>query len=146
MQKYQVEKILDDCLSHSENEVIEFKEAKNDYDFEKIGKYFSAISNEANLKNVPYGWLIFGIQDKNHTVIGSNYRNNRQRLDNLKGELARQTTNQITFIEIYEVFRDNKRILLFQIPACLNGIPTAFQGHYYARNGEEITPLSIEKL
>jgi ATP-dependent DNA helicase RecG len=32
----------------AENEVVEFKEAKNDYHFEKIGKYFSALSNEAN--------------------------------------------------------------------------------------------------
>ncbi len=27
----------------AENEVFEFKEAKNDYNFEKIGKYFSAL-------------------------------------------------------------------------------------------------------
>ena len=33
-----------------ENECIEFKEAKNNFDFEELGKYFSALSNEANLK------------------------------------------------------------------------------------------------
>ena len=32
-----------------ETEVVEFKEAKNQYDFNKLGKYFSALSNEANL-------------------------------------------------------------------------------------------------
>lgn len=32
-----------------ESEVVEFKEAKNGYDFAKLGKYFSALSNEANL-------------------------------------------------------------------------------------------------
>jgi hypothetical protein len=35
----------------AENEVVEFKEAKNGYDFNKLGKYFSALSNEANLKH-----------------------------------------------------------------------------------------------
>ena len=33
----------------AETEYIEFKEAKNDYGFDKVGKYFSALSNEANL-------------------------------------------------------------------------------------------------
>jgi ATP-dependent DNA helicase RecG len=37
---------------NNENEILEFKEAKNNYDFDKLGKYFSALSNEANLSNV----------------------------------------------------------------------------------------------
>ena len=32
----------------AETEVVEFKEAKNSYDFNKLGKYFSALANEAN--------------------------------------------------------------------------------------------------
>ncbi|BAH08282.1 transcriptional regulator [Clostridium kluyveri] len=39
-----------------ENECVEFKEAKNDFSFEELGKYFSALSNEANLKNKRYAW------------------------------------------------------------------------------------------
>ena len=35
--------------TNDENEILEYKEAKNQYDFDKIGKYFSALSNEANL-------------------------------------------------------------------------------------------------
>lgn len=46
----------------AENEVVEFKEAKNDYDFSKLGKYFSALSNEANLKGKEDAWLIFGVE------------------------------------------------------------------------------------
>ncbi|MCP4132823.1 MAG: hypothetical protein GY754_17790, partial [bacterium] len=34
----------------SETEIVEFKEAKSNYSFDKIGKYFSGLSNEANLK------------------------------------------------------------------------------------------------
>ena len=40
----------------SETEWIEFKEAKNNFDFDDLGKYFSALSNEANLKNQSSGW------------------------------------------------------------------------------------------
>lgn len=45
----------------AENEIVEFKEAKNGYDFNKLGKYLSALSNEANLKGKPYAWLVFDV-------------------------------------------------------------------------------------
>ena len=130
----------------SENEIVEFKEAKNSYDFSKLGKYFSALSNEANLKNQPYGWLIFGIKDKDHSIVGSQYRASKKDLDKLKGEIANKTTNRISFIEIYELLLPNGRVVMFQIPAAPKGIPTAFDGHYYARDGEELVPLNIEKI
>lgn len=41
----------------AENEVVEFKEAKRGYDFRKLGKYFSALCNEANLKRQDSAWL-----------------------------------------------------------------------------------------
>lgn len=130
----------------SENEVVEFKEAKNNYDFSKLGKYFSAICNEASLCGKPYGWLIFGVEDNKHTIVGSNYRTNRGDLDKLKGEIANKTTNRITFIEIHEVIKEGLRVLMFQIPAAPSGIPVSFDGHYYARDGEELVPLNLEKI
>lgn len=142
-----IENILDELLAlSSENEVVEFKEAKNQYDFSKLGKYFSALSNEANLKNKPFGWLVFGIEDKKHVVVGSQFRKSRTDLDKLKGEIANKTTNRITYIDIHEMFREGKRILMFQIPASPRGLPIAFEGHYYARDGEELCPLNLEKL
>jgi ATP-dependent DNA helicase RecG len=72
----------------AETEVFEFKEAKTDYSFANLGKYFSALSNEANLKGSPHAWLIFGIKDKGRTVVGSRFRQNRKDLDSLKGEIA----------------------------------------------------------
>ncbi|MEN9613497.1 MAG: hypothetical protein RLZZ628_4311 [Bacteroidota bacterium] len=51
--------ILDKLIKlPSETECVEFKEAKNTYDFSKLGKYFSALSNEANLKGKKCAWLI----------------------------------------------------------------------------------------
>ena len=50
----------------AENEIVEFKEAKTGYDFTKLGKYFSALSNEANLKGKPHAWLVFGVENKKH--------------------------------------------------------------------------------
>ena len=79
----------------AENEVVEFKEAKNGYDFTKLGKYFSALSNEANLKRQKSAWLVFGVNDK-QVVVGSQFRPNRKDLDHLKEEIANKTTNRIT--------------------------------------------------
>jgi ATP-dependent DNA helicase RecG len=129
-----------------ENEVVEFKEAKNTFDFGKLGKYFSALSNEANLKGKPYAWLVFGIENKQHKIVGSQYRPARKDLDNLKTEIANKTTNRITFIEIYELYLPEGRVLMFQIPAAPKGYPIAFEGHYYGRDNEELVPLNLEEL
>ena len=147
MNNQQLDKILDDLLAlPSETEWVEFKHASKDYSFEKIGKYFSAISNEANLKNQSSGWLVFGVEDRKHKVAGTQYRLNRKMLDRLKHEIAQQTTSSITFTEIYEHFREGKRILFFQIPAAPRGIPVSWQGHMYGRDGESLVALSLTKI
>lgn len=47
----------------AENEIVEFKEAKNNFEFDRLGKYFSALSNEANIKNKSCAWLILGVDN-----------------------------------------------------------------------------------
>jgi len=130
----------------AETEVFEFKEAKNTYDFNRLGEYFSALSNEANLKGRPHAWLIFGIKDKGRTIVGSLFRPDRKDLDSLKGEIARKTTNRITFIEIHELYLPEGRVLMLEIPAAPKGLPIAFEGHYYGRDGEELSPLNLEEI
>lgn len=133
-------------LHKPENEIVEFKEAKTTYDFSKLGKYFSALSNEANLQGKPNAWLIFGVIDKTRTVIGSQFRLQRSDLDSLKGGIANKTTGRITFVEIYEVTVEEKRVIMFEIPAAPKGIPIAFDGHYYGRDGEELSALNLEEI
>ncbi|MCU0646098.1 MAG: ATP-binding protein [bacterium] len=82
-----------------ETEWLEFKLAERNFHFDDLGKYFSALSNEANLKNKDCGWLIFGVND-NRKIIGTQYRKNRAELESLKSEIAKHTTGNITFIEI----------------------------------------------
>lgn len=146
MTAIELQETLSLLLASSENEVVEFKEAKNNYDFNKLGKYFSAISNEANLAVISCGWLIFGVRDSDHAVVGSSFKAMRKELDKLKGDIANKTTNRISYIEIHELNTPDGRVVLFQIPAAPRGIPIAFDGHYYARDGEELVPLNIEKI
>ncbi|HLP48235.1 MAG TPA: RNA-binding domain-containing protein, partial [Candidatus Kapabacteria bacterium] len=145
--KEQLLSILEELREQpSENEVFEFKEANRGYDFIKIGRYFSALSNEANLKGQPFAWFVFGIKDQGRTIIGSKFRTNRADLDSLKGEIANKTTNRITFMEIYELNLPEGRVVMFQVPAAPQGIPIAFDGHYYGRDGEELSPLNLEEI
>lgn len=147
MTQEEIKKVFNQLVSMpAETEVVEFKEAKNTYDFTKLGKYFSALSNEANLKGLNCAWLVFGVVDKTHKIVGSNYRPIRKDLDHLKGEIANKTTNRISFIEIYELNFPEGRVVLFQIPPAPQGIPIAYDGHYYARDGEDLVALNIHKL
>lgn len=137
---------LDALLSlPAENEIVEFKEARNNYDFNKLGKYFSALCNEANLKRQSAAWLVFGVNDR-HQVLGSFFRQARKDLDSLKEEIANRTTNRITFVDIHEVAHPQGRVLLFEIPAAPKGLPVAFDGHYYGRDGEALSPLNLEEI
>jgi len=147
MSPQDLHKILSNAIAHPvETEIVEFKEAKTSFDFSKIGKYFSALSNEANLKGKTCAWLIFGVTDKEHRIVGSQYRTERKDLDSLKKEIGDKTTHNISFIEIYELNTPEGRVVMFQIPAAPQGIPVAFDGYYHGRANESLVALNIEKI
>ncbi|QYZ72218.1 RNA-binding domain-containing protein [Neotabrizicola shimadae] len=128
-----------------ENEVVEFKEASNSYPTSDIGKYFSALSNEANLKGADAGWLVFGVRNKSRTVVGSDYRIAPEHLQSLKQQIAEGADPTTTFRNIYEITVDGHRVVLMEIPPAPRGIPIAWQGHYFARAGESLSPLGLAK-
>ncbi|MCM1496104.1 MAG: putative DNA binding domain-containing protein [Bacteroides sp.] len=144
----EMEKLLYDLIKNWEDEVVEFKEAGKDYDKEKIGQYFSALSNEANLHTLQYGWLVFGVNNKSREIVGSDYRNT-EGLKTLKHEISQNVSGAMSFIDIYEVYPTvsgkTKRVIMFQIPAAITAIPTAWKNQEYAREGESLVPLSQEK-
>lgn len=55
-----------------EDEVVEFKETRTNYSFKDIGKYFSALGNEANIRGFKEAWLIFGVINKKE-IVGAAY-------------------------------------------------------------------------
>ena len=130
---------------HHEDEVVEFKKAENNFDFDDLGKYFSALSNEANLRDKAFAWLAFGVHDKTREILGTSFKNSMKSLQKLKHDLAQHTTDSHTFREIYELEVEGKRVLLFQIPATPRGIPMAWKGHFYGRNGESLVALDMGK-
>ena len=133
------------CELPHETEWLEFKEAKNQYDLDKLGKYFSALSNEANLKKQACGWLVFGVRD-DRSVCGSQFREDPADLDSLKQEIANHTTGNLTFDEIYVLNHPGGRVVMFKISPALQGVPTAWKGHWYGRNGEALGALSLREI
>jgi ATP-dependent DNA helicase RecG len=147
MTSNEIKNKLDELRSlPAENEIVEFKGSVNDnFSTSDIGKYFSALSNEANLKNAECAWLVFGIEDKTKNIVGTVYRNGQNRLNSLKKQIADSTTGNSSFLEIYSI-SSPARVIMFCIPPAPRGIPVAWKGHYYARNGESLAPLDLDKF
>ena len=137
------EKIIQ-MIESFESEVIEFKEARTNYSFNDIGKYFSALSNKANLRGLQEAWLVFGISDDKR-YVGTEFRK-QGNLQSLKKEIVNGTNERLTFLEIYELTIEKCRVIAFQIPPAIRGIPTTWQGAAYAREHESICPLPMNKV
>lgn len=129
--------------STTETEVLEFKEAKNQYDRDKLGKYFSALSNEANLKEKASAWLIFGVNNQKK-VVGTSISDTQ--LNDYKSEMANQTSLNLSFTDVHRLIVEGKTVLILQIPPAPQGMPVAWKGLYYGRDGESLGGLNINEL
>lgn len=145
MNQAQLKLELSNLIETWENEVIEFKEANDNYPTDKIGKYFSALTNEANLRGMTHAWLVFGVSDSKRSVVGTNYRTEPENLHSLKQQISSGTEPSVTFREIHELNHEEGRVVMMDIPAAPTGLPIAWKGHYYARAGESLTNLGIDK-
>ena len=151
-EKAEYYEILQDLMERWEYEIVEFKEAKGSYSEDKIGQYFSAISNEANLKQQQFGWFILGVSEskERHPVGTSIKQGNPSLLEKFKYEIAKETTDGMTFldiIELYPVYAGKEcRVLMFKVPAAVAGMPTEWKTRYYARSGESLVPLQQYKI
>lgn len=136
-------------LANAETEIVEYKEAKRKFGLDDLGKYFSALSNEANLRSAECGWLFFGITD-NRQVCGTSYRQEQgphsAGLQKLKHEISQKTNGGMTFEEIYEYQLDGHRVVAFQIPAGTFATPTTWQGVPWSRENESLVQMPKFKL
>ena len=63
--------LLTQLISGWESEVVEFKRGNGGFSGNKLGKYVSALANEANLHGRERAWLVFGVDDKTRSVVGT---------------------------------------------------------------------------
>ena len=131
--------------NHAENEVVEFKRAESNYDIDDLGKYFSALSNEANLREHEFAWLVMGCWDKKHIIEGTSFKDSEESLNRLKQDMSQHTTDKLIFREIVPIHVEGKRVLMFKIPASPRNIVMHWKGIAYGRDGESLVPLNQAK-
>ena len=121
--------------SASENQSLEFKEAKLQYDTKKLCRYCVAIANEGG------GHLVLGISDKPpRVVVGS-----RAFID--KQDIAEKLFQWLGFrVDVQEVKHPDGRVLVFIIPGRPRGTAYHYEGAYLMRSGEELVPMSEDQL
>lgn len=114
-----------------ETEWLEFKH--NNYDKEMIGEYISALSNSAALNGKTNAYMMWGVSDEMHNLLGTDFKPSQTSKGNeaLENWLLRLLSPKIEF-EFYEVIVDDKNIVLLEIsPAYKN--PVMFRGVEYIR-------------
>jgi len=122
-------------LEGRENEYLEFKEAKERFDFEKLVKYCCALANEGG------GKVILGVTDrKPRTVVGSNA------FENLERTKAGLIDRLHLRIEVELFYLESKRVLIFHVPPRPMGMAIQYNGAYWMRGGEDLVPMTPDKL
>ncbi len=124
--------VLELCAFSAEQEWFEFKE--NWYEPEQLGEYISALSNAAAFHYRKFAYMVWGINDESHNVVGTSFdpycQHNQEPLQNF---LARNLEPSVNF-DFRELELDGKRLVVLVIPAATD-IPTAFRGIRFIRIG-----------
>lgn len=141
MDNIQLEKLLKNLVSlPKETETVEFKE--NNFSQEDIGKRISGLSNSANLHDKKCAFLVFGVQDQTHNIVGTSFLPSREKIgnDQLEFWLSQHINPRINFI-IHEFEYEGQRIVIFEIPPAVNQ-PVKFNNIAYIRVGSATPKLN----
>lgn len=134
MSDYYQSLVLDLVQQPVEQQWLEFKH--NFHSSEEIGQLISALANSACLAEKKYGYLIFGIEDITHEVVGTTFQPKTKKAkgnEDLEHWLVRQLSPKIYFT-IHEVHINDKDVVLFEIPSATN-TPVSFLNEPYIRIG-----------
>lgn len=124
-----------------ETEWLEFKASR--YHPQTLGEYISALANAACLYGRPKAYLVFGIQDQTHKVIGTSFDPGAEKgkgNQNLLLWLSLGLQPNMGF-EVYPFIYQNRPVVLFDINAAYDR-PISFYGTAYIRVGSSKTPLA----
>jgi len=122
-------------VTPTETEHLEFKEAKNNFHFEKLVEYCVALANEGG------GNIVFGVTDKlPRIVVGT-------KVFDTPAKTVAGIHQRLHFkVEYTELVHANGRVLVFTVPSRPQGHPIQYNGKYLMRAGEELAPMSPDQL
>lgn len=121
--------------SRSENQRLEFKEAKQQYDYKKLCQYCVAIANEGG------GFLVLGVSDKPpREVVGT------KACPDVVAHSQKLFETLGFRVDIEEIPHPAGRVLAFEIPSRPKGTAYHLDGAYLMRSGESLVPMSEDQL
>lgn len=118
-----------------ESEHLEFKEAKTQYDSEKLLKYCVALANEGG------GHLVLGVTDKvPRQIVGTSaYRDH--------GSIRARILEKLRIrVEVAELEHPQGRVVVFDIPSRPQGMPIEIDGQYLMRVADKLLPMTGDQL
>ena len=117
----------------AETEWTEFKH--NNKDPREIGEYISALSNGAALHGKSHGYMVWGLDDETHEIVGTNFNPRTEKIGNeeLESWLLRLLSPRIMFV-FHEVDTDKGKVVILEIERA-SGKPVQFHGVEYIRIG-----------
>lgn len=121
------------CSYQYEKEWFEFKE--NFDNDNELGEYISALSNAAAYVGHKYAYLVWGINDKSHEIVGTDFDfdKNASHGDPLKHYLERQLSKNVK-IDFEETTLEGKRLVVLTISAA-KSMPVDWNGQRFIRVG-----------
>ncbi len=122
-------------LEAKEGENVEFKSARNHYEFDNLVKYACAIANHGG------GMVVLGITDKRpRQVLGTRAFDQPERTR--KG-LADRLGLRVDF-DLLE--HEGKRVLVFRIPSRPVGVPVHADGIVWWRDGDSLVKMPMDVM
>ena len=124
----------------SESQTVEFKESNDDAFM--IGKDISALANSAVIEGQDYAYMVWGVRDDTHEVVGTTFnpltaKHSRQELELW---LRLKLSKNAEFRFIRTMVQDKPMVVLRIWPAA--GYPVSFDGTEYIRSGTSTQPVA----
>jgi predicted HTH transcriptional regulator len=124
----------------AESQTVEFKDSNDDAFM--IGKDISALANAAVVEGQDYAYLLWGINDQTHAIIGTSFNplTSKHKGQGLELWLRLKLSKNAEFLFI-PVEIDGKSVVILRIwPA--TGCPVSFDGTEYVRSGSSTQALA----
>lgn len=126
---------LEQWLEDPEGLRLEFKEASQRFDFDKLVRYCVAIANEGG------GKIILGVSDRRpRQIVGTAAFDEPGRTE--AGLYARLSHR----VPVEELRLEQGRVLIFHVPSRLPGTAWQVEGRYLKRAGDELCALGDAEL
>ncbi|MBQ8384282.1 MAG: putative DNA binding domain-containing protein [Spirochaetaceae bacterium] len=126
-------------LYSNETEWLEFKHSN--FDSEMIGRDISALANSATYRGKEQSYMIWGIDDETHEIIGTNHNRFSKLCHNQEIEsYLRNSLSKNANFNFYDTEIDSKKIVVLVIKRT-TGQPVTYKKESYIRIGSYTKPL-----